>query len=69
VHEGQTPGDFAVVAHRAQLLSERDPAVLLSWLRDEIDARGDQVRGVMGFQFPRASEPVNCLRQREPKAA
>ncbi|QTH23039.1 ATP-binding protein [Rhizorhabdus wittichii] len=49
VHHGQTPGDFTVVAHRANLLAERDPAVLVSWLRDEIEARGDQVRGKMGF--------------------
>lgn len=49
VHHGQTPGDFAVVAHRADLLAEKDPAVLVRWLRDEIDARGDQVRGTMGF--------------------
>ncbi len=35
VHEGQTPGDFAVVAHRARLLSEREPTVLLRWLREE----------------------------------
>jgi transitional endoplasmic reticulum ATPase len=49
IHHGQTPGDFAVVAHRAKLLAEKDPAVLVRWLRDEIDARGDQMRGTMGF--------------------
>ncbi len=52
VHEGQTPGDFAVVAHRARLLSEREPAVLLRWLREEIEARGNLSRGVMGFHIP-----------------
>lgn len=50
VHHGQTPGDFAVVAHRAKLLAERDPAVLVRWLRGEIEARGDQARGAMGFR-------------------
>ncbi len=52
VHEGQTPGDFAVVAHRAHLLSEREPAVLLRWLREEIEARGDHNRGAMDFHIP-----------------
>lgn len=52
VHEGQTPGDFAVVAHRARLLSEREPAVLLRWLREEIEARGNLSRGFMGFHIP-----------------
>lgn len=52
VHHGQTPGDFAVVAHRAKLLAERDPAVLVRWLRDEIEARGDQAGGTMGFHIP-----------------
>lgn len=63
-HEGQTPGDFAVVAHRARLLSERNPAVLLRWLRDEIEARGVLVRGTMGFYVPNASEPARGLRRR-----
>jgi SpoVK/Ycf46/Vps4 family AAA+-type ATPase len=57
VHHGQTPGDFAVVAHRARLLAEKDPAVLVRWLRDEIDARGDQVRGTMGFHVHSPPEP------------
>jgi SpoVK/Ycf46/Vps4 family AAA+-type ATPase len=52
VPHGQTPGDFAVVAHRAKLLAERDPAVLVRWLRDEIEARGDQAGGTMGFHIP-----------------
>lgn len=51
IHHGQTPGDFAVVAHRANLLAERDPVVLVRWLRDEIEARGDHARGMMGFHI------------------
>lgn len=38
------------IAHRAKLLAERDPAVLLRWLRDEIEARGGQARAAMGFR-------------------
>jgi SpoVK/Ycf46/Vps4 family AAA+-type ATPase len=68
-HEGQTPGDFAVVAHRARLLSEREPAVLLSWLRDEIDARGDHGRGAMGFHLPGAEVPAKLMPTRPEKAA
>jgi SpoVK/Ycf46/Vps4 family AAA+-type ATPase len=51
-HEGQTPGDFAVVAQRARLLEERDPGVLLRWLREEIASRGEHPRGPMGFGIP-----------------
>lgn len=52
LHEGQTPGDFAVVAHRARLLGERDPPVLVRWLLEEIEARGETTRAPVGFQFP-----------------
>lgn len=62
VHEGQTPGDFAVVAHRAKLLSERDPGVLLGWLRDEIDARGDRLPSVLGFHAPNAIDPGKIIK-------
>lgn len=57
IHHGQTPGDFAVVAHRANLLAERDPAVLVRWLRDEIEARGDHARGTMGFHIHSDTAP------------
>lgn len=57
IHHGQTPGDFAVVAHRANLLAERDPAVLVRWLRDEIEARGDRARGTMGFHIHSDTAP------------
>lgn len=46
--EGLTPGDFAVVAHRARLLGEARPAMLYDWLLAERDARGPE-RGRMGF--------------------
>lgn len=69
VHEGQTPGDLAVVAHRACLLSEREPAVLLRWLREEIEARGDHVRSAMGFHVPTASGPMQRLKPCEQEAA
>ena len=68
VHHGQTPGDFAVVAHRAKLLAERDPAVLVSWLRGEIEARGDQARGAMGFHVTGDTIARSAL-PAEPKAA
>jgi SpoVK/Ycf46/Vps4 family AAA+-type ATPase len=58
VYEGQTPGDFAVVAHRARLLSEHDPLTLLRWLREEIEARGESVRTAMGFQFAQEAAPI-----------
>ena len=46
--EGQTPGDFAVVARRAELLGVGDPRRLLTWLREESEARGGG-RCAMGF--------------------
>ena len=49
VTDGQTPGDFTVVAHRATLLGENDPAVLVRWLIDEIEARGEKIEKRMGF--------------------
>lgn len=49
--EGMTPGDFAVVAHRAALLDIQNPVKLVSWLRDEVTGRGDG-RGRAGFHLP-----------------
>ena len=46
--EGLTPGDFAVVAHRARLLGEARPEMLYDWLVAERNARGPE-RGRMGF--------------------
>lgn len=45
---GTTPGDFALVSRRAELLAERDPAVLARWLTEERDARGE-IRVPIGF--------------------
>lgn len=68
LHEGQTPGDFAVVAHRARLLGERDPGVLVRWLLEEIEARGETIRGPVGFQLP-SLEPSSRLQNPDQKAA
>ena len=46
----KTLADFAVVAHRANLLAERNPAVVVRWLRNEIEARGDHATGIVGLQ-------------------
>lgn len=48
VLSGQTPGDFAVIARRAQLLGETRAATLAHWLREEALLRGETV-GRMGF--------------------
>lgn len=45
----QTPGDFAVVASRADLLGEKNPCQLVRWLRAEAEARGDGARTPLGF--------------------
>ncbi|WP_159983758.1 MULTISPECIES: hypothetical protein [unclassified Novosphingobium] len=37
----QTPGDFAVVARRAKLLSETRPHALAAWLLEEAMRRGE----------------------------
>lgn len=43
-----TPGDFALVARRAQLLGETDPVLLARWLIDEAEARSGPARTI-GF--------------------
>lgn len=48
----QTPGDFAVVAARADLLGETDSRQLVRWLREEAEARGDSLKGPLGFCVP-----------------
>ena len=45
---GVTPGDFALVARRAKLLGQADPAVLADWLEQESAARGEG-KVVVGF--------------------
>ncbi len=44
----QTPGDFAVIAARADLLGISDPTILAKWLREEAEARGAVIRPI-GF--------------------
>lgn len=46
-----TPGDFSVVADRARLLGEDDPAALVRELRGEAEARGER-GGRAGFHPP-----------------
>jgi SpoVK/Ycf46/Vps4 family AAA+-type ATPase len=43
-----TPGDFAVVACKAEVLGERDPARLARWLEEEAAAKPGSKQG-MGF--------------------
>ena len=50
--DDQTPGDFAVVAARADLLGELGPHQLVRWLREEAGARGEGRRGPVGFSVP-----------------
>jgi transitional endoplasmic reticulum ATPase len=69
VHGSHTPGDFAVVAQRARLLGEVEPLILLRWLREEIEARGDSARGTMGFHVPVAAARIGPLKLEEQEAA
>jgi hypothetical protein len=62
VPQGQTPGDFAVVAHRANLLGEARPEMILRWLREEIEARGGQCGRPVGFSLPEEIEPSCVLK-------
>ena len=62
VPEGQTPGDFAVVSQRANLLGETRSEVILRWLRDEIQARGAGRGGPMGFRLPESVEPSCAIK-------
>ncbi len=48
--EGLTPGDFTVVARKARILGERDPARLLGWLVEEVSARPGAARAPIGFR-------------------
>jgi SpoVK/Ycf46/Vps4 family AAA+-type ATPase len=50
--EGLTPGDFAVVRRRADLLGEACPLVLAGWLAEELAGRSGE-RAPIGFR-PRA---------------
>jgi transitional endoplasmic reticulum ATPase len=59
----QTPGDFAVVSARADLLGERDPRQLVRWLREEAEARGDGLKGPVGFCLPEHSREPRLIRK------
>lgn len=63
----QTPGDFSVVSARAALLGERDPRQFVRWLREEAEARGDGLKGPVGFCMPadeRCPEPRLTLKDK-----
>ena len=47
--DGLTPGDFALVRRKAELLAEAHPAVLAQWLGEELAAKGG-VRTPIGFR-------------------
>jgi SpoVK/Ycf46/Vps4 family AAA+-type ATPase len=64
VPEGQTPGDFEVVARRAALLGEMRPANLLRWLREEMAARGAD-GGPIGFLLPEPKIADSTLAPRD----
>ena len=44
-----TPGDFAVVARKAEVLGERDANRLARWLADEVAAKPEGRKVKMGF--------------------
>lgn len=54
--DGLTPGDFAVVRRKAELLGEARPSVLAAWLDEELAAKGG-ARNPIGFQ--RAMKPAS----------
>ena len=47
--ETLTPGDFAVVARKAEALGENDPRRLAQWLEDEAAAKPEGRAVKMGF--------------------
>ena len=54
-----TPGDFAVVARKAEVLGERDPARLAQWLEDEVAAKPEGKR--VGWVFDMWNIPLGLL--------
>ena len=44
-----TPGDFVVVARKAEVWGERDPARLAQWLEEEVAAKPEGKTVRMGF--------------------
>jgi hypothetical protein len=57
--DGLTPGDFAVVRRKAELLGEDRPAIWLQWLAEEVAAKGNT--RPIGFRPP-APEPRPPIR-------
>ena len=47
--DGLTPYDFATVARKAPLLTERDPKQIAKWLEDEALAKADARQQRIGF--------------------
>lgn len=52
---GLTPGDFAIVHQRAELLGESSAELLVDWLRTEVALRAGEPRP-LGFHLPSAAE-------------
>jgi hypothetical protein len=50
--DGLTPGDFATVRRKQDLLSVADPLVLADWLDEEAEAKGKRVKSI-GFMAAR----------------
>ena len=44
-----TPGDFAVVARKAEILGVREPLQAARWLEDEVNAKPQSLRRKIGF--------------------
>ena len=57
--DGLTPGDFAVVRRKAELLAEDRPTIWLQWLAEELAAKGNA--RPIGFRPP-APEPKPPIR-------
>jgi SpoVK/Ycf46/Vps4 family AAA+-type ATPase len=60
--EGLTPGDFALVRAKADVLGEHSPAVLLAWLAEEAAARG-VARSPIGFRPSRSAIAARHIAQ------
>jgi hypothetical protein len=57
--DGLTPGDFAVVRRKGELLGEDRPTIWLQWLAEELAAKGNA--RPIGFRSP-APEPRPPIR-------
>jgi hypothetical protein len=61
--DGLTPGDFALVRRKAELLTESRPAVLAQWLGEELAAKAG-IHAPVGFRISAKAltEPEIALR-------